>query len=198
MLALHPFAAVDSARLRFHAATRAVVSMSNPRPAAELRVKELKAELDALGVEWRGIMFDKETLQAAVEVARAAPRSTPAPDPGASQPDATEDSSDSASSAAASAATADTNARSIEDEAAYEEAYNRAFSESMSLKVKELRTELAARSVGWADLFEKEELAARLSDLKVRDNMLCPRRVQLGSGCRPVSLPLCVRLCMPS
>eukprot|EP00966_Prymnesium_polylepis_P307591 7108909-Prymnesium_polylepis.1 len=33
----------------------------------------------------------------------------------------------------------------------------------MAMKVKQLRTRLAERQLGWADLFEKEELAARLA-----------------------------------
>lgn len=43
--------------------------------------------------------------------------------------------------------------------------------DSLKLKVKELRTELAARNVGWADLYEKEELAARLAELVAQSSL---------------------------
>jgi len=53
-------------------------------PPAEMRVKELKAELDALGASWRGVCFEKEDLVRALEQARAAP--PPPPPPPAPQP----------------------------------------------------------------------------------------------------------------
>ena len=36
------------------------------KPASAMRVKELKEELDLLGVEWRGVIFEKETLEEAL------------------------------------------------------------------------------------------------------------------------------------
>ena len=43
------------------------------KPASAMRVKELKEELDLLGVEWRGVIFDKETLEQALDKARQLP-----------------------------------------------------------------------------------------------------------------------------
>ena len=47
-------------------------------------------------------------------------------------------------------------------------AYKTAYASALKMKVKALRTELARRSLGWADLFEKEELAARLAEAMAR------------------------------
>lgn len=141
------------------------------KPVQDMRVKELKAELDGFGVAWRGAMFDKETLAAALEAARAAPP------PPSSQEAAPQDSGDEPSEAASAAAAAEpapAAGGSDDDAAAYEAAYEAAYADCLQLKVKELRTELAARSVGWADLFEKEELAARLAGLKARAATFSP------------------------
>ena len=50
-----------------------------PPPASSMRVKDLKAELDALGVTWRGICFEKEDLVDALEKARVSPPPAPPP-----------------------------------------------------------------------------------------------------------------------
>ena len=50
--------------------------------AKAMSMKELKAELDALGVAWKGVCFEKEDLVRALEEARAAPNPAPtAPSP---------------------------------------------------------------------------------------------------------------------
>ena len=109
-------------------------------------LKSLKAELDQLGVVWRGVCFEKTELVTALEVARAAPPPAPAPEAAAPQPQAASTMPDAAS-----------------DAAEYAAAYAAAFERASGLKVKEIRTELAGRRIGWADLNEKHELAARLA-----------------------------------
>ena len=54
--------------------------------AASMRMKELKAELDERGVEWRGKIFEKEELAAALEKARLQPPAPAAPPPPAAAP----------------------------------------------------------------------------------------------------------------
>ncbi|MEC7304298.1 MAG: hypothetical protein VXV97_17315, partial [Pseudomonadota bacterium] len=44
----------------------------------------------------------------------------------------------------------------------------------MQLKTKELRAELASRSIGWADLIEKHELASRLADAMAQAALFSP------------------------
>ena len=46
-----------------------------------MSMKELKAELDALGVVWKGVCLEKEDLVRALQEARAAPPSPPPPAP---------------------------------------------------------------------------------------------------------------------
>jgi len=132
-----------------------------------MRVKEIKEELDSRGVEWRGVMFEKETLQAALEAARAAPSAPPsaAPSPAPETDASTAASAEPAAEATAKPASA---ADTGSDSEAYTASYEAAYAESMKLKVKAIRTELARRQTQWADLFEKEELAARLAGLKAR------------------------------
>ena len=57
--------------------------------AASMRVKELKEELDRLGVAWKGIASEKDHLVKMVEDARASPprpRSPPRPPPASAPP----------------------------------------------------------------------------------------------------------------
>ena len=139
-----------------------VASSENPPEPASMKMKALKAELDERGVTWRGVAFEKDELVRLLEVARTqplesetpAPEETPSPEPSAVKDEAEEGVSSGADSAG--------------EAAAYDAAYATALEESLKLKVKELRTELAARNVGWADLYEKEELAARLAGLKAQ------------------------------
>ena len=137
-----------------------------------MRVKALQAELDERGVAWRGVAFEKVELVSLLSDARTRPaapaepaaETVPEPEPSASSPSAEDDA------------------------AAYDESYASALADSMKLKVKELRTELAARNVGWADLFEKEELAARLAGLIAQSalfsssGVLSPGKVGLVDG----------------
>ena len=67
--------------------------------------------------------------------------------------------------------------------AAYDAAYATALEESLKLKVKELHAELAARNVGWADLYEKEELAARLAGLKAQSPLAAAARSPWPGEC---------------
>lgn len=117
-----------------------------------MRVKALKEELDGLNVAWKGVAFEKEELIRLLESARANP---PAPPPPPAEP---------AAEPEAAAATADT----ADESAAYDAAYETAFADAMKLKAKDLKGKLAARNTGWADLYEKEEMAARLAALVAR------------------------------
>ena len=128
---------------------------------ADMRLKELKAELDERGIAWRGAMFDRETLEAALETARNAP-----PVVKADEDDQVQQTSESTADAE-DGVTAN-RPDDVDEEQAYERAYAATFEEAMALKVKELRTELAARGTGWADCIEKSDLAARLATLMAR------------------------------
>jgi hypothetical protein len=127
------------------------------KPASAMRVKELKEELDLLGVEWRGVIFDKETLEQALDKARQLPPPQPPPPPPPPPPAET-----------TVAATSNASPETKSEDEAYAVAYEKAFAEAMQLKVNEIRAELAARQTSWGGLFEKKELAARLAGLKAR------------------------------
>lgn len=155
----------------------AIVRMcSTPPPADTLSVKDLKAALDELGVTWRGVAFDKEELSRLLVEARNRPPPPPAP---AATDDATvvdeaeqqQQQQREPNTPATPSSDEDDTQGSGSDAAAtqqYEEAYAAAYAEAMTMKVKELRGALAARNVGWADLYEKEEIAARLANLMAR------------------------------
>ena len=51
-----------------HPALRVAVAMAEP---AAMKLKEIKAELDALGVEWKGVYFERDDLTHALMTARA-------------------------------------------------------------------------------------------------------------------------------
>ena len=143
-----------AARPSRHATRHACVQLQDaqaelPSPGS-MKNKELKAELDECGVVWRGVAFDKEALVAMVEASRNAPPPQPL------------SSSTQTESEEAPVASDD------DDGAVYEHEYKQAYANALGLKVKDIRAALAARSVGWADLFEKEDLAARLAELEAR------------------------------
>jgi hypothetical protein len=115
------------------------------KPASAMRVKELKEELDLLGVEWRGVIFDKETLEQALDKARQLPPPQPPPPPPPPPPAET-----------TVAATSNASPETKSEDEAYAVAYEKAFAEAMQLKVNEIRAELAARQTSWGDLFEKK------------------------------------------
>ena len=157
-------------------------------PAPEgMRLKALKAELDERNVAWRGTCFEKDELVARLIEARANPP-TVATEVAAEAVDGADATAQSADSAAMGVdVTADAPgsagpASSEDESAAYDEAYAPAFEDAMKMKTKQLRTRLAERQLGWADLFEKEELAARLaaavarSALFSRSGVLVPGR----------------------
>ena len=52
-----------------------------------MKMKDLKAELDSLGVTWRGVCFEKDDLVRALEAARANPPPVPAPTPAPPPPE---------------------------------------------------------------------------------------------------------------
>lgn len=130
--------------------------MTVAEPAA-MKLKEIKAELDVLGVTWKGVCFERDDLVHALTTAR-----TQGPVPAESAAEAV----DKTTAAEQPTAAAPTSAASSGE--AYEAAYGPAFEAAMQLKVNELRTALAERSVGWADCLEKTELAARLAGLQAR------------------------------
>ena len=145
-------------------ASELVCSETPPPAPADMRVKALKEELDQLQVAWRGVAFEKDELVSLLEQARAA----------AAEPAADTEPAVHADPAPEPAVEAS-------DQSAYAAAYDSALADALKLKTKELRTELAARSVGWADLFEKEELAARLAGL-VAQSALFSRSGALSPG----------------
>ena len=135
-----------------------------------MKLKEIKAELDERGVTWKGVCFEKEDLQRALETARSqpppppaaeepeAPAATAAPPPPPAPPPAAEPAP---AAAAPAPPTAD-------EAAAYDSAYATAYADCMKMRVKELRTQLAARSLRWGGLVEKEELASLLAGAMAR------------------------------
>jgi len=141
----------------------------SPAPA-EMRVKALKEELDERGVAWRGVAFEKDELVKLLTEARAQPVQESAPAADNSEPEASPAAPDDDSAAQ------------------YEAAYAEALANALKLKTKELRTRLAARKRGWADLYEKEELAARLAGLEAtaslfsRSGALSPGSVAIVDG----------------
>jgi thioredoxin 1 len=168
-------------------ASRAAAPLAcTAKPAEQMRVKELKAELDQLGVAWKGVMFDKESLVAALVAARANPP-PPAPPPPAPAEE-TSDAPAEADAAADAAASEAAPTTGVGDATTYEEAYARAYEESLQLRVKELRTALGERGIGWADLIEKHELAGRLAEALARASLfsrsgaLTPGRVGVVDG----------------
>ena len=92
-------------------------------PPAQMRMKELKAELDALGVTWRGVCFEKEDLVEALVQARLSPppsapppAAPPAPAPSPAAPPAKTDAFGGFGSAVAQAEAeaAEVNAMSVD------------------------------------------------------------------------------------
>lgn len=138
------------------------VAMCAEPAVADLKLKEIKAELDALGVTWRGVCFEREDLVATLVDARARGLAVAEPTPAAAEPP------EAAASASSSASTPASRAATLDAEAAFAEAYAGQYEAAMQLKTKELRAELAARSIRWADALEKSELAARLAEVKAR------------------------------
>lgn len=129
------------------------------QPVQAMRLKDIKGELDTFGVAWRGVAFEKEELVRLLIDARQAPPAAPSADESTT---ADEDDAPSGAHGAAAAAAADDSAPS------YDAAYANALADCMKLKVRQLREELAARQVGWADCVEKQDLAGRLAELKAR------------------------------
>ena len=141
-----------------HPARVAVATMV-AEPAA-MKLKEIKAELDVLGVAWKGVCFERDDLVQSLVTARAR-----GPAPAEAEAEAADHAAEQPAAAAAAAATS-APTYEIDDGPAYEAAYGPAYAAAMQLKVKELRAALAERSVGWADAVEKTELAARLAGLQ--------------------------------
>lgn len=122
--------------------------------ATQMSMKELKIALDDRGVSWRGVCFERTELEAALTRAQEEGSGSEADDAGR-QEDLGGEEGASASVKAASTL--------VDEEARYAAAYEAGLARASGLRVKEIRTELAARSIGWATLFEKSELAATLA-----------------------------------
>ena len=151
---------------------RCVADEGVPANVAKMRLAAVKAELDERGVEWRGVCFEKEQLVAKLIEARASPL---APDPDPPAPPQCPAPAADVAEASPSGAAADVSARTeAVDTAAYDEAYAAAFERASGLRVKEIRAELAGRRIGWADLIEKHELAARLATACAEAAMFSP------------------------
>lgn len=152
----------------------------------EMKMKAIKAELDERGVAWRDTCFEREQLEAALSVARITPAPSPPPPSTAEASATTEAATNTATFAEVergSGAEGDAG-----DPDAYAKEYTIALEHTMAMRVKVLREELAARQLGWADLYEKEELAARLAAAIARaalfsvSGALTPGKVSLVSG----------------
>lgn len=117
---------------------------------SDLRIKELKAELDALGVSWRGTCFEKEELVAKLTEARSKSRS-----------------SSSSSQPANSQAPTSNPASSTGEEQV------RASVERMTTSA--IKKELADRKVDTRALLEKSDLVARLVEERLKGTAVSAR-----------------------
>mmetsp|Transcript_17439 Transcript_17439/g.52683 ORF Transcript_17439/g.52683 Transcript_17439/m.52683 type:complete len:350 (+) Transcript_17439:61-1110(+) len=133
-----------------------------------LRAREIKRELEALGVD-AADAFDKEELVERLVQARlrgdappveeaAAPSAAPSGAEGAAAAASAADAAaEPAAAPEASPTAADTS--SAGGAAVSQEILERC----RSMRVKELRTELGSRGISWADALEKEELVQRFA-----------------------------------
>ena len=155
--------------LRASARTRGGAIRAELPAIDSMKLKEIKAELDERGVTWKGVCFEKEDLQRALETARSQPPSPPAAEepeaPAAAAAPPPPPPPPAAEPAPAAAAPAPPSA---DEAAAYDAAYATAYADCMKMRVKELRTQLAARSLRWGGLVEKEELASLLAGAMAR------------------------------
>jgi len=122
--------------------------MTSTTPIHELRIKEIREELHELGIDFSDC-FDKESLVERLSDAREGKiQATP------KEQEAKVTSEDTTASGS----------RDTQLPKGFDEA--KVLEELRSMKVKELRTELASRNLRWAHLIEKEELVQAL--LKAR------------------------------
>lgn len=128
-----------------------------------MRTSEIKRELHAAGVSTAGMIEKNELIDSLVQArSSGASMSTP---PGTA-------SSSTPSSSADEAVPLD----------------KQLFSRCRSMSVKELRTELGARGVSWADCLDKDELVERLAKILADEAKYCssgrfrPGRVQQITG----------------
>eukprot|EP00316_Scyphosphaera_apsteinii_P009916 CAMPEP_0119322554 /NCGR_PEP_ID=MMETSP1333-20130426/58567_1 /TAXON_ID=418940 /ORGANISM="Scyphosphaera apsteinii, Strain RCC1455" /LENGTH=256 /DNA_ID=CAMNT_0007329815 /DNA_START=172 /DNA_END=942 /DNA_ORIENTATION=+ len=133
-----------------------------------MSTKEIKAELDKRDITWRGVCFERQDLVNALARAQ-----------------------EELSEAAASKANAEVVSKDLDEDPkrtifneqeAYQQAYDGAVARAKKLKVAEIRAELAARSISWAGLIEKSELAATLAAAYAR-TALFSRSGMLEPGC---------------
>eukprot|EP00927_Polykrikos_kofoidii_P006549 TRINITY_DN12648_c0_g3_i1.p1 TRINITY_DN12648_c0_g3~~TRINITY_DN12648_c0_g3_i1.p1 ORF type:complete len:345 (-),score=49.91 TRINITY_DN12648_c0_g3_i1:267-1301(-) len=120
----------------------------------KLQVKELKRELEALGINPAGV-FEKEDLVERLVQARL---DSPAPPPQGVQPDVDKPSR------MAEAETPKAADPSLEPEIRQR---------CRAMRVKELRTELGRRGIRWADAVDKDELAERLGRVLISEAAFC-------------------------
>ncbi len=133
------------------------LELKNPE---DMRLKELKEELDSLGVSWRGVVFERSDLERELLAARSAPPPSPAK---ASDSDEPEQPAVSEEAGGGGGGDGSGTVDSAESSASYDAAYKDALERAMGMKARQLRTELHGRGLEWADLYEKEELASRLA-----------------------------------
>ncbi|KAJ1622976.1 thioredoxin-like protein [Pavlovales sp. CCMP2436] len=180
---------------------------------ASLSARELKDELSMLGEgAAAAACFEKSELVSALRLARARAASSPPPPPPPTEAAAATDTA----GAAGAAATAPSPATAAMITAAFAAARDYVEDERAQvrgLSVPELRQRLADRSVGWADLFEKSELVARLAGLVAEELQFCPSgrvplgrvaelsedeaRAELADGTTPLLLDVYAKWCGP-
>lgn len=120
---------------------------------ARLRVKELRGELDTLGVDYHDC-FDKESLVSRLREARSGQVATKAsPRPSTSR-------DDEEPSVPSSQPEPSTTTRTVIDNSAL-------LQEIKALSVKELRQELASRNRRWAGLLEKSDLVSAVYEARL-------------------------------
>jgi len=140
------------------------MEMDTAAEVGSLPLKQVKAELDELGVTWRGVCFEKKELVDALVKARTQAENEPAVEveEAAAEEAEEEEGKEEAAIAEPPEAT---------EEGGYEAAYAESYGRAMKLKAKEIRAELASRQIGWAGLFEKEELASTLAGAWARASL---------------------------
>eukprot|EP00927_Polykrikos_kofoidii_P006548 TRINITY_DN12648_c0_g2_i1.p1 TRINITY_DN12648_c0_g2~~TRINITY_DN12648_c0_g2_i1.p1 ORF type:complete len:345 (-),score=45.02 TRINITY_DN12648_c0_g2_i1:455-1489(-) len=120
----------------------------------KLQVKELKRELETLGINPAGLFEKKDLVERLVQ----ARLDSPVPPPQGVQPDVDKPSP-----------VAETETPKAADPSLAREIRSRC----RAMRVKELRTELGSRGIRWADALDKDELAERLERVLIAEAAFC-------------------------
>lgn len=135
-------------------ARRQPLRMSSSDDVSALKLKDLRAELQRYGVSTASFLEKSEFVAALVEARAGGP---PPEQPSAEEAPAPEPAPEPAAASAAPAAAEES------------EQLESAMETARGMTVKDLRTALAKRNVGWRDCVEKSELIDRLAPLLVAE-----------------------------